>query len=335
MLEITQSQLNKIAQHPLQTWEWGEFRKATGNEILRTHYGQLTLHKLPFTNYKIGMFLKGPEPTAEMLKELKELGEKNNLVFIKFEPAAGFKMENEEEKHRCEHLRSIFIEAGAVQGKPFFTPTTFWIDLSKSEETLLKGFNSKTRYNIRLAERRGVRIEEDNSEGTFDTFITLMQETVERQRFYAHSENYHRKLWMTLHTNMLKKKQKPIARLLKATYEDEVLAVWEMFVWKDILYYPYGASTEKHKNVMAPNLMLWEAIRYGKQHKLKTFDLWGREPGKGFTKFKEGYNPQVVEFLGSWDLITSSLPLYNVYRLAEAGRWGMLRLKSKFTKPSF
>ena len=78
---------------------------------------------------------------------------------------------------------------------------------------------------------------------------------------------------------------------------------------------------------------MWEAIRFGKSLGLKTFDLWGREEGKGFTKFKEGYNPKVVEFLGSWDLITS--PLYWPYRFAEFLRWTVLRLKSKFTKPSF
>jgi len=321
--------LNKIAQHPLQTWEWGEFRRKTGNEVLETKYGIITIHKLPFTNYKLGMFLKGPEPTSEMLHDLKEIGKKNNLIFIKLEPAVGFHSDVPlEHKHSQEHLISILKEAGALPGKTFFTPTTFWIDLTKSEEDLLKGFNSKTRYNIRLAQRKGVKISEDNSDKTFEEFIKLMRETVERQRFYAHSEKYHRLLWKILH-------KAKIARLLKATYENGTLAVWEVFVWKDFLYYPYGGSTEKYKNLMATNLMLWEAIKYGKKNKLNTFDLWGREPGKGFTRFKEGYNPEVVEFLGSWDLITSSLPIYNIYRLAEAARWRMLRLKSKFSKPSF
>lgn len=335
MVTITRNQLNEIAQHPLQSWEWGEFRKRTGNEVIHTKYGLITVHKIPFINQKLGIFLKGSEPTSEMLNDLKQLAKENDLIFIKLEPAIGFPLEaDKEKKHGKEHLTSTFIEHGAIKGKPFFTPTTFWIDLTKSEEELLKSFHHKTRYNIKLAERKGVKIEEDNSDKTFDIFIELMRETVERQRFYAHNEKYHRLLWKTLHTDMVKNKQKPIARLLKAMYEKEVLAVWEVFVWKDALYYPYGASTEKHKNLMAPNLMMWEAIRYGKQHKLKTFDLWGREPGKGFTKFKEGYNPEVIEFLGSWDLV-NNLPMYNIYRIMETVRWGMLRLKSKFTKPSF
>jgi lipid II:glycine glycyltransferase (peptidoglycan interpeptide bridge formation enzyme) len=86
---------------------------------------------------------------------------------------------------------------------------------------------------------------------------------------------------------------------------------------------------------MANNLMMWEAIKFGKRLGLTTFDLWGREEGKGFTKFKEGYNPKVVEFIGTWDLPTSNL--YNVYKILDGLRWTVLRLRSKvsFTKPGF
>jgi lipid II:glycine glycyltransferase (peptidoglycan interpeptide bridge formation enzyme) len=75
--------------------------------------------------------------------------------------------------------------------------------------------------------------------------------------------------------------------------------------------------------------MMWEAIRYGKAQNVKTFDLWGREEGKGFTKFKEGYNPKVVEFIGTWDLPTS--PLYKAYTIAEKVRWKFLRAKAKIS----
>ena len=155
----------------------------------------------------------------------------------------------------------------------------------------------------------------------------MTKETVERQGFYAHSRRYHELMWEYL-------SEKPIAHLLTARYKDEIITAWILFEWRDFLYYPYGASTEKHKNVMANNLMMWEAIRLGKKLGLKTFDLWGREEGKGFTKFKEGYNPKVVEFLGTWDLVINK-PAYFVYRLAEKIRWPLLRLKSKLTKPSF
>lgn len=316
--------LNKIAQHPLQTSHWAEFRKAWGNEILETKYGILTLHRIPKTKYKIGVFIKGPEPTSQMLAGLKKIGEENNLIFIKLEPCV----------EKSSKLVRLMENAGVRPGKTLFTPSTFWIDLTKSEEELLKSFTSKTRYNIRLAERKGVQIVEDNSDAAFEKYLKLMRETVERQRFYAHSEKYHRLMWKYLHTDSVQKNKQPVARLLLAKFDKVVLTAWVLFVWKDTLYYPYGAFSGKHKEVMANNLMMWEAIKYGKKNKLKTFDLWGREEGKGFTKFKEGYNPAVVEFLGTWDLVINK-PLYGLYRLLDTGRWMVLRGKSRFTSPRF
>jgi lipid II:glycine glycyltransferase (peptidoglycan interpeptide bridge formation enzyme) len=211
---------------------------------------------------------------------------------------------------------------GAIHGRRLFTPTTFWIDLTPSEENLMKSFSSKTRYNIHLAERKGVIIKEDSSDKAFDRYLELTRETIARQGFYAHSERYHRLMWKIL-------RKARIAHLMTATYEGEIITTWILFAWKKFLYYPYGASTEKHKEVMANNLMMWEAIRFGKKLGLTTFDLWGREEGKGFTKFKEGYNPKVIEFLGTWDLIINK-PLYAFYKIGEWIRWPSLKLAAQF-----
>ena len=315
---------NKNASHPLQTWEWGEFRKAWGNEVVRLSFGQLTLHSLPFLPYKIAAFEKGPAPTRQMLNELKKLAKEENLIFIKLEPSV---------TEDLEKLRTLLIDSGATKGRTLFTPTTFWIDLTRSEEDILKSFHSKTRYNIRIAQKNGVEVVEDNSKAAFKKYLQLTKETVERQGFYAHNRRYHELMWKHLHLNPISEGKAPIARLLTARYKGQIITTWIVFVWKDFLYYPYGASTEKHKNIMANNLMMWEAIRFGKSLGLTTFDLWGREEGKGFTRFKEGYSPKIVEFLGTWDLPTS--PFYWPYRFLESMRWILLRTKSKFSKPSF
>jgi len=302
-----------------QTSFWGEFRKSWGNEVLETKYGILTLHKLPLTNYKIGMFIKGPEPNQPMLTDLKGIGRKYKLVFIKLEPNVGWEFPISGPKSSIKSkLIKLLKQNGAVQGKTLFTPTTFQIDLSPSEEELMKGFSSKTRYNIRLAERKGVIVKENGSDKAFSKYLELTRETVGRQGFFAHTEKYHRLMW-----NILKKAG--IARLMVATYQGEIITTWILFAWKDFLYYPYGASTEKHKEVMANNLMMWEAIKFGKKLGLTTFDLWGREEGKGFTKFKEGFSPKVIEFLGTWDLIINK-PLYMIYKIAEYIRWPVLKL---------
>lgn len=299
--------INEIATHPLQTTYWAEFRKSWGNEILETPWGILTVHKIPMTNYKLAIFEKGPTPTSEMLSGLKDIAKKNNIIFVKLEPNC----------QKDQKLIDLLKSSGAKPGRKFFTPTTFWIELDKSDEDLLKSFSSKTRYNIRLAERKGVKVTEDNSDKAFKRYLELTRETTQRQGFYAHTENYHKLMWKTL-------KEAGIAHLLTATYQGKIITTWILFAWHDFLYYPYGASTEAHKEVMANNLMMWEAIKLGKRLKLKTFDLWGREEGKGFTKFKEGYNPKVVEFLGTWDLVVNK-PVYSIYRIVENIRWKILK----------
>lgn len=331
---VTKEEFNNIATHPLQTWEWGEFRKRWGNKVARLPFGQVTIHKVPFTSYKVGVFQKGPMPTKEMVEELKKLGNQENLIFIRLEPNYVIKKGGIACADR-EKVVSILKKSGAKPGKTLFNPTTFWIDLTKSEEELAASFHPKTRYNIRLAQKKGVKVIEDNSDQAFEKYIELTRETVHRQGFYAHSEKYHRLMWQVLHKEMVEAEREPIARLLTASVNNETVVTWIVFVWKEFLYYPYGASSDKYKNVMASNLMMWEAIRYGKKLGLKTFDLWGREPGKGFTRFKEGYNPTVVEFLGTWDLVTS--PLYYAYQVVDKVRWTILRGRTMFGfgKPRF
>ncbi len=306
-------------QHPLQSPAWSEFRKKWGNEVVETKYGTLTLHKIPLTKYKLGMFIKGPTPTKEMLEFLKDFAKKNNLIFIKLEPNT----------LKDESVTNLLKENSCVKGKTFFTPTTFWLDLTKKDEDLLASFKPKTRYNIRLAQRKGVEVKEDNSDKAFNKYIELTRQTTKRQNFYAHNEKYHRLMWETLHP-------KGLAHLLTAIYNNEIVTTWILFTYKDFLYYPYGASSDKYKNVMPNNLMMWEAIKFGKKKGLKTFDMWGREPGKGFTKLKEGYNPKVIEFVGTWDLVINK-PLYYLYRGIDAARWFYLKGKSTIglSKPKF
>ncbi len=312
--------------HPLQSAEWSNFRKAWGNEVLLTKYGAVTIHPIPFTSFSVGMFLKGPLPSKKLLQDLEKIGKEKKLIFIKLEPNVGWQVpiSKNEQQERME-LTKLLTTNGCVKGKNLFTPTTFSIDLLPSEEELLKSFSSKTRYNIRLAQRHGVNVKEDNSQKAFEEYIKLTRETVTRQGFYAHGEKYHRLMWHYLRT---KNDSTSMAHLLTATYNKEVITTWILFTHQGLLYYPYGASSDKHKNVMANNLMMWEAIKFGKKLGLTKFDLWGREEGKGFTKFKEGFNPKIIEFLGSWDLVIYP-KLYRVYRIAETVRWFVLRIKSK------
>lgn len=329
---------NKLVNHPIQSWEWGQFRQKTGNKILRLGIFrnkklvaalQLTIHKIPLLPFKLGVLLKGPQPSATLLKALKTLAKKENLLFIRMEPNT--QLENGKWK-----METILRKFGAKPGRPFFTKQTFIIDLTKSEGDLLKAMRPKTRYNIRLSERHGVKIKEDNSQKTFNRYLDLTNQTTKRQNFFAHTEKYHKLMWQTLNPNN-PRAQLPNslkARLLTATYKGKILATWILFVWKDTLYYPYGASSDEHKEVMASYALMWNAIKFGKKLGLKKFDLWGVEKGKGFTRFKEGFGPQKVEFIGTWDLVINPF-FYALYRFAEDLRWFILKLPLPFPKPKF
>lgn len=248
-----------------------------------------------------------------MLAELTDVGRREHCIFIQLEPHV-----LQSAKLR---LRPSF--------HPLFTRYTFQLDLRKSEEELLKAMHPKTRYNIRVAKKHGVEVVEDNSDEAFETYLRLTKETTKRQKFYAHNEQYHRLLWQTLKP---RKMENLTAHLLIAQYKNEPLVAWMLFVCGDTLYYPYGASSSKHHEIMASNLMMWEAIRFGKKLGLHTFDMWGalgphpdtNDPWYGFHRFKEGYGGTLIEFVGSYDLVLHPF-LYELYKLVDRTRWFVLR----------
>jgi len=301
--------------HPLQSLEWEEFRKKTGIETLRVNEQFLTVHKIPHTKFNIGYIPKGELPDKKMVDELLEIGKKENCIFIQLEPNAV----------KNSPLIINHSSLGLVpSAHPLFTKYTFVLDLTKSEEELLKNMHPKTRYNIKVALKHEVKITEDNSDIAFEEYLKLTKETTKRQGFYAHSENYHRIMWETL--------KNKIAHLFLAKYKDRVLAAWIVFVYNDTLYYPYGASSSENRETMASNLMMWKVIKWGKKMGLQKFDMWGalgpnpdqKDPWYGFHRFKEGYGPKHVEFIGSYDLVINPV-LYELYKIADKIRWLFLR----------
>jgi lipid II:glycine glycyltransferase (peptidoglycan interpeptide bridge formation enzyme) len=294
--------------HPLQSQAWGDFRKAMGIDVVRLNDWQVTFHKIPYTPWTVGYFPKGPAPTKKMTDELLALGKQKNAIFIQIEPNTTEKVNLKPSHH------------------PLFTQYTFVLDLTKSEDELLGAMHPKTRYNIKVAQKHNVKITEDNSPAAFKEYLRLTEETTSRQGFYAHNPNYHATMWDIM-------QKKGIAHLFTASYESRVLSAWIVFVWGDTVYYPYGSSSRDHREVMAPTLLLWEIARWAKQKGLKYFDLWGamgptpdvHDPWYGFHRFKQGFNPRLVKFAGSFDLVIRPF-LYSCYTLADTIRWKFLKL---------
>ncbi len=287
--------------HPVQSPEWGEFRAKTGNKISWVKDLLVVWSRIPKTPWYFGTLLKSRMPNVQDIKRLRDEAIKVGGVGIRIEPDV-----LKGSKFKVQGLR-------IAKGRRFFTPRTFWLDLTKSEEQLLAAMHPKARYNIRLAEKRGVEVIEDPM--AFENFLKLMKETEVRQGFYAHDERYFRNMWETL--------KNKIAHLFVARYQEEMLAAWIIFEYDKKIYYPYGASSDVHRELQAPSLMLWKTALWGKERGDKIYDLWGVEEGKGFTDFKAKFGPKVVEFVGTYDLIINPL-LYWAFRIGEWIRWQIL-----------
>ncbi len=339
IISSDKKQFDAGVSHPLQAYEWGEFRERTGVKVVRRGFYkdnklasgfQLTIHKIPHTPFTIGYLPKGNLPTRELLVELKKIGKEEKCILIQLEPNV-VRIKN---LHSASSGQEEVRIKGLVEAAhPLFTRFNFVLDITKSEEELLKNMHQKARYNIKVAQKNGVEVIEDNSEKAFEAYLELTKETTERQKFYAHTQGYHKKMWETLKSESLDK-NKLSAHLLTAKYKNKVLTAWILFVFKDTLYYPYGASSSENREVMSSNLEMWEAIRYGKKLGLKKFDMWGamgpdpdkKDPWYGFHSFKEKYGPDHVEYVGSYDLVINPA-LYQLYKVADKIRWIMLRLK--------
>jgi lipid II:glycine glycyltransferase (peptidoglycan interpeptide bridge formation enzyme) len=315
---------NQRATHPMQSWEWGEAKKELGNTVVRigefdkgilVHVFQMTLHPIPKTQFKVGYLPRSVFPSTETLSFIKEYSQKHNIILVKIEP-------NIEKKGFVVPIFENLVKSS----HPLFPAWTQALDLKPSVDQLLKNLKSKTRYNIRLAEKKGVYIKEESNEEGYEVFSKLYFETTKRQKYFGHNEHYHKTVW-----NHMKKN---VAHLLIAYYESTPLAAYELFYFNNVLYYPYGGSSDIHRNLMGANLLMWKSIELGKQLGAEKYDMWGslspeydqNDPWAGFTRFKEGYNTQFVEFIGTYDLVVNK-QMYHMYGILNKARNLFLKLK--------
>ena len=328
---------SKVVIHPIQTWDWGEFQESQGHKVYRLGVfedqkmvsGYMVLfHKIPHTNFSIGTLLRGPAIDKDMIENISKIAQGENAIFVKFEPDDIEKIYDN--KYQLIKNKSILLNYPGLVSSPkvAFYPHTFLIDLQKKEDDLLAEMSQKTRYNVKVANRYGVVVTHSTKDEDFEIYLKMLFDTTKRQGFYLHSENYHRRQWSIL-------KSTGMAEIFLAKYQGQALAAFMVFKLKDRLFYPYGASLDLHREVMAPTLLMWEAIKYGQSLGLKTFDMWGSlgpdanasEQGFGFHRFKQGYGGNLVQFVGTYDLVISP-KLYKLYNLVDKYRWILLRLKA-------
>ena len=287
-----------------------------------------------------------------VMNDLQSLAKKQGAIFLKMDPdvVLGTGIPDSGESATHNHGQAVISElkrrnwrysSDQIQFK-----NTVVIDLTPSEEELLARMKQKTRYNIRLAEKKGVTIRT----GTIDDFPLLYKmyaETSLRDGFVIRDEAYYRTVWKTFMAGnrspasnlqpptIDSQLQIPFAEPLIAGVDGEVVAALFAFCFADRAYYVYGMSREIHREKMPAYLLQWEAIKRARSSGCTVYDLWGApdvfdesDSMWGVYRFKEGLGGRVVRTLGAWDFAPNPL-WYKMYSEIIPGVLDVMRTRGR------
>ncbi|MFA4966614.1 MAG: peptidoglycan bridge formation glycyltransferase FemA/FemB family protein [Candidatus Margulisiibacteriota bacterium] len=294
----------------LQTWEWGEVKRSQGWEPIRIAVedngkisAQISIlkRKLPYIGKCI---FYAPRGTINdfLLDAIRFEAKKHNAIALKIDP--------EIEEGDIKLINALKAQGFKLQKKQIQPRATFFIDLSHDLNTLLLSFEEKTRYNIRLAERKGVKVREISGQKGVDSFYNIYKETAGRDNFLIHPISYYQKIMSLMGLNGM-------ARIFIAEYEGEPVAAVINFALGKRMWYMYGASKSSHRNVMPNHALHWEIIKRAKEEGFKLYDLWGipsdPKPGHplwGVYRFKKGFNGKLIKFVGCLDMVFDPLSYF-------------------------
>jgi peptidoglycan pentaglycine glycine transferase (the first glycine) len=312
--------------HILQTREWGALKDAFGWQSVRLASGeigaQILFRRLPF-GFSVGYIPKGPiHPQGETFptggpfwREVDKLCKSRRAVFLKVEPDAW-----EDPSLNGNGTKQPPVPGGFQLGSHSIQPPrTLLVDLTGDEEQVLARMKQKTRYNIRLALKKGIVV---RSSADIDAFYRLMQVTGGRDSFGVHSLSYYRKAYELFHP-------RGACELLMAEFKGEPLAGLMAFANGRRAWYFYGASANEHRERMPTYLLQWEAMRWARGLGCEIYDMWGVPDEKhetleanfvkrgdglwGVYRFKRGFGGRLSRAAGPWDRVYHP-SLFGVYR---------------------
>ncbi len=310
--------------HVLQGWAWGAFKARHGWQASRLLFehgrepvaaASVLRRRLPRLPISILYVPKGPsldwtdgELAARVLAELEGLARKKRALFVKIDPDVYYPDDAPAFSPRPANAPDVAhrLEARGwrFSGDQIQFRNTALLDLRRPEDDLLADMKSKTRYNVRLAGRRGVEIRGGN-EADLETFHRLYAETAGRQGFAIRPPGYYHDAWESF-------LEAGAAHLLLAETQGETVAGLILFTFGPTAWYMYGASSDRHRRDQPNYLLQWEAIRRAKAAGCTLYDLWGApdelvesDPMWGVYRFKEGLGAQLARGLGAWDFPAS------------------------------
>jgi lipid II:glycine glycyltransferase (peptidoglycan interpeptide bridge formation enzyme) len=326
-----------VAQAPqgdfLQAWEWGDLKARTGWRPLRfavREGGRIAAGAQVLTRPVPGgrkLFYASRGPLAledqagallpQLLEEIREVARRERALALKVDPAVAGADQEYAALLRSLGFRRAPRDEGAFGGlQPRYVMK---VDLAPAEEALLASFHPKWRYNVRLAERKGVAISADTTRADVPAFYEVLQETAARDGFGVRAQSYFLDMWDTCVTAGL-------AHLFLGRLDGEVICGAICFALGRQAWYVYGASANQHRNVMPNHLLQWEMMRWAKARGCTVYDMRGvaREAGPedqesrlhGLNRFKRGFGARYVEYLGEFDLVFSPL-WYGLLNVAE------------------
>jgi len=341
-----------MARHPkghvLQTWGWGDLKSKTGWKpwrlVLEDEKGEIVAgisileRKIPVVGIPIFYASRGPVLDTKdhqlfdaLLREVKKLAKQRGAIFLKIDPDIPSSDKELENYLKSRGFRSAETGKGFEGVQPKYV---FRLDISPDEETLMAQMHQKTRYNVKLAIKKGVKIR-IGTKADLPEFYRVLKETTERDKFLVRAYSYFEDMYDELHSvGMLE--------LFLAEYEGKIIAGTLALIIGEKAWYLYGASSNSHRNVMPNYLIQWEMIRWAKSRGCTLYDFRG-VPGQltednplyGLYRFKKGFNGVYTEFIGEWDLVYRPVVyfLWNtlepIYSDVVKGIIGKLRLRKK------
>jgi len=290
--------------------------------------GSILIRRLPVIGKNFMYCPRGPvldytdrEVLGFFTDKMKEMSRQYNAIMLKVDPDI-----EAAEKDKVDNLfglgykrKPLTLNFEGIQ--PRFVSR---LDITSDLDEVMAGLHHKTRYNIRLAERKGVKVRV----GTRDdlkAFHSIMEVTGLRDNFVVRSLAYFQKMYDEL-------VPPGYMRLYIAEYEDKVLSGAISLAFGDKCWYLYGASSNEQRNLMPNYLMQWEMIKWAKEEGCDIYDFRGisgdmdpSNPLYGLFRFKKGFNGKFTEFAGEFDLVFDPL----MYKLWDVGIPLAKKLRSK------
>ena len=333
------------APHLLQTWEWGAGKAQTGWAAHRLLWTQptagapaaaasLLLRRISRLPWGVAYVPKGPvldrnDPAAVelALAGVEAAARQRRAIFVKIDPDVDPAIPSGQQLVAALRRRGWQPSPEQIQFR-----NTALLDLAAGEEALLAGMKPKWRYNIRLAERRGVQVRVGGP-ADLPAFYALYAETGDRDGFIVRPFDYYQQTWLRFMQPA--DEEAPWAALLLAEVEGDPVAGLILFGFGATAWYLYGASSERQRNLMPNHLLQWEAMRLAASRGCTTYDLWGApdvleesDALWGVWRFKEGFGAQFAPHIGAWDFPVNR-SLYRLYTDAMPRVLDLMRSRHK------